>query len=53
MSSSKKLTSKGNLLQLFIRVHRLEIYLVMLVFSIQLCELLPSNLLSGSTLPPV
>ncbi len=40
MSSSKKLTSKGTLRQLFIRVYRLEIQWVMLVFSTQLCELL-------------
>jgi hypothetical protein len=36
----------------FIRVYRQEIQSVMLVFSTQLCELLPSPLLSGSTLPP-
>jgi hypothetical protein len=35
----------------FIRVYRLEIHSVMLVFSTQLC-LLPLYLLSGSTLPP-
>jgi hypothetical protein len=35
--------------QVFIRVYSLEIQAVMLVFSTQLCELLP---LSGSTLPP-
>ncbi len=37
----KKLTCKGTLRQVFIRVYRLEIPPVMLVFSIQLCELLP------------
>jgi hypothetical protein len=43
----KKLTYNGTLRQVFIRVYRL---VFMLVFSTQLCELLPSNLLSGSTL---
>jgi hypothetical protein len=37
----KKLTSKGTLRQVFIRVYRLEIQSVILVFSTQLCELLP------------
>ncbi len=37
----KKLTCKGTLRQVFIRVYRLEIQSVMLVFSSQLCELLP------------
>jgi hypothetical protein len=41
MFSSKKLTCKETLLQVFIRVYRLEIQSVMLVFSTQLCELLP------------
>ncbi len=41
MSSSKKLTWKGTLRQVFIKVYRLEIQSVMLVFSTQLCELLP------------
>ena len=36
----KKLTCKGALRQSFIRVYRLEIQSVMLVFSTQLCELL-------------
>ncbi len=40
----------GTLQQMFIRVYRLEVQSVMLVFSIQLCELLPPNLLTGSTL---
>ncbi len=51
MSSSKKLICKGILRQEFIRVYRLEIQSIMLVFSTQLCELLPPQLLSGSTLP--
>ncbi len=38
-SSSKKLTCKWTLRQVFIRVYRLEIQSVMLVFSTQLCEL--------------
>jgi hypothetical protein len=37
----KKLTCKETLRQVFIRVYKLEIHSVMLVFSIQLCELLP------------
>ena len=37
----KKSTCKGILLQVFIRVYRLERQSVMLVFSTQLCELLP------------
>jgi hypothetical protein len=52
MSSSKILACKGTLRQVFIRVYRLEVQLVMLVFSTQLCELLSFNLLSGLTLPP-
>jgi hypothetical protein len=40
MLSSKKLTCKGALWQVFIRVCRLEIQSVMLIFSTQLCELL-------------
>jgi hypothetical protein len=36
----KKLTCKGTLRQVFIRVYRLEVQSVMLVFSTQLCELL-------------
>jgi hypothetical protein len=48
-----KLTYKGTLRQVFIRVYRLEIQAVMLVFSTQLCELLPLSLLfSVLTLPP-
>ncbi len=35
---------------MFVRVYRLETQSVMLVFSTQLCELLASNLLSGSLL---
>ncbi len=41
MSSCKKITCKGTLPQVFIRVYKLEIQSVMLVFSTQLCELLP------------
>ncbi len=41
MSSPKKLTCKETLRQVFIRVYRLEIQSVMLIFSTQLCELLP------------
>ncbi len=37
----KKLTCKETLREVFIRVYRLEIQSVMLVFSTQLCELLP------------
>jgi hypothetical protein len=37
----------------FNRVYRLEIQSVMLVVLTQLCELLPSNLLSGSPLRPL
>ncbi len=37
----KKLTCKGTLRQVFIRVYRLEIKSVMWVFSTQLCELSP------------
>jgi hypothetical protein len=42
----KKLTCKGTLRQVFIRVYRMEVEPVMLLFSTQLCELL-----SVSTLP--
>jgi hypothetical protein len=41
MSSSKKFTFKWSLWQVLIRVYRLEILSVMLVFPSQLCELLP------------
>jgi hypothetical protein len=37
---------------MFIRVNRLEIRSVMLIFSTQLCELCPSNLLSSSPSSP-
>ncbi len=37
----KQITCKGTLRQVFIRVYRLEIQSIMLVFSAQLCELLP------------
>ncbi len=49
MSSPKNMPSNGTLRQV---VYRLKIQPVMLVFPTQLCELLPLNLLSGSTLPP-
>ncbi len=52
MSSSKKLACKGTMRKVFIRVYRIEILSVIVVFSTQHCELLPSNLLSGSTHPP-
>jgi hypothetical protein len=48
----KEMTCEGTLRQVFIRVHRLEISSVMLVFSTQLCELMSLDLLSSSTLPP-
>jgi hypothetical protein len=41
MSSSKKFNCKWTLRQVFIKVYGLEIHSVMLVFSTQLCELLP------------
>ncbi len=47
----KKLTSKETLRQVFIRVYRLEIKLVMLVFRPSFVNCCPSNLLSGSTSP--
>jgi hypothetical protein len=47
----KKLTYKRTQQQVFIRVCRLVIQSVMLVFSTQLCVLLPPNLLSDSTPP--
>jgi hypothetical protein len=49
--SPKKLTCKGTLLQVFIRLYRLEIQSVMLVFSTQLWNCGPSNRLFGLTLP--
>jgi hypothetical protein len=49
----KRLNCKGNLRQLFIKMYRLEIQSVNLVFSIQLCELLPlSPFLWFNSLPP-
>ncbi len=48
----KELTCKWTLRQVFIRVYRLEIQSVMLVFSTQLCELMPLSLLFGSTSYP-
>ncbi len=47
----KKLTWKGTLPQVFIRVCRLEIQSLLLVFSTQYVNCSPSNLLSGS--PPL
>jgi len=47
----KKFTRKGTLRQIFIK-DSLEIQSAILAFSTQLYELLPSNLLSGSTPPP-
>ncbi len=41
MTSSKKLTSKGTSRHLFIRVYRLEVHSVLLVFSTQFLNLLP------------
>ena len=41
MLSSKKFTCKWTVRQVFIRVYRLEIQSVMLVFSTEFCELLP------------
>ncbi len=37
----KKLTCKGTLRQVFIKVYRLEKQSVMLIFSARFCELLP------------
>ncbi len=55
--SSKKLTCKSSLRQVYIRVYRLEKQSVMLVFSTQLCELLYGvpltfSLVQLSPLPP-
>jgi hypothetical protein len=47
----KKLTCKETLRQALIRVYRLEIHSVMLVFLTQLCELLPLEPSLWSTLP--
>jgi hypothetical protein len=52
MSSSKKLTHKETLRPVFIRVYRLEIQSVMLVFSTQLFELLPLVQLYPPPPPP-
>ncbi len=48
----KKLTCKGTLRQVFITVYRLEIQSVMLVFTNQLCELLPLKPFWINSLPP-
>jgi hypothetical protein len=47
----KKLTCKGTLRQVFIRVCRLEIQMVMLVFSTHFCKLLPSLWFNSLPLP--
>jgi hypothetical protein len=53
MSSSKKIDPQGALRQVLMRVYRLEIQSVMLVFSTQLGEMLPLfPLLSGLNPPP-
>ncbi len=53
MSSSKKLTCKGTLQPVFIRVYRLELYsLPCWYFRPSFVNCCPSNLLSGSTSPP-
>jgi hypothetical protein len=51
MTSSKKMTCKGIFLKL-IRAYKLEIKSVMLVFSTQLCELLPLSPSLWLALPP-
>ncbi len=49
----KKLTCKGTLRQVFIRVYRMEIYIqTCWYFRPSFVNCCPSNLLSGSTLPP-
>ncbi len=52
MLASKKLTCKGTSRQVFIRVYRLEIQSVNLVFRPSFVNCCSSNFLSGSTLPP-
>jgi hypothetical protein len=47
-----KFTCKGTSRQVFIRVYRLEIQSVMLVFRPSFLNCCPSNLLSGSPPPP-
>jgi hypothetical protein len=51
-SHLKKLTCKGPMRQVFIRVYRLEIQKVMLLFSTQFWSCCPSNLLWFSSPPP-
>jgi hypothetical protein len=51
MSSSKKLTCNGTLRQVFIRVYRLDSQTCW-YFRPSFVNCCPSNLLSGSTLPP-
>jgi hypothetical protein len=53
MLSSKKFACTGTLRQEFIRVYCLEIQSVMLVFSIQLCELLPLSPALWINSPPL
>jgi hypothetical protein len=48
----KKLTFKGTLPEVFIKVYRVVIHSVMLVFSTQLCELLPLDPSHWFTSPP-
>jgi hypothetical protein len=52
MSSSKKLTCKGPLRQVLIRVYRLVIQSGILIFRPSFMNCCPSNFLSGSSLPP-
>ncbi len=52
MSSSKKLNCKWTLRQVFIRVYRLEIQSVMLVFSTQHSKLLPLSTTLWFNSPP-
>ncbi len=48
----KKMNCKGTLRQVFIKIYRLEIHSVMLVFRPSFVNCCPSNILSGSTLRP-
>jgi hypothetical protein len=49
----KKLTCKGTLRRVFIRVYGLEIQSVVLVFSTQICELLPLSPSIWFISPPI
>jgi hypothetical protein len=53
MPSSKKMTCKGTLRQVFIRVYRLDLQSIMLVFSTSFVNYVycPSDLLYGSPHP--